>query len=46
MSTETTPPAELSPVKRALLEMYEREVEAASTGNNAHVAMKHPVAAA
>jgi glutamate synthase (NADPH/NADH) large chain/glutamate synthase (ferredoxin) len=32
--------------KRALLEMYEREVEAASTGNNAHVAMKHPVAAA
>jgi glutamate synthase (NADPH) large chain len=32
--------------KRALAEMYEREVEAASTGNNAHVAMKHPVAAA
>jgi glutamate synthase (NADPH/NADH) large chain/glutamate synthase (ferredoxin) len=32
--------------KRALLEMYEREVEAARTGNNAHVAMKHPVAAA
>ena len=33
--------------KRALVEMYEREVEAASTGNNAHVAMKHeqPVAA-
>ncbi|MBG9389706.1 glutamate synthase-related protein [Caenimonas aquaedulcis] len=26
--------------KRALAEMYEREVEAASTGNNAHVAMK------
>ena len=33
--------------KRALAEMHEREVEAASTGNNAHVAMKHePVAAA
>ncbi|AMO25449.1 glutamate synthase-related protein [Ramlibacter tataouinensis] len=32
--------------KRALLEMYEREVEAASTGNNAHVAMKHETAAA
>lgn len=32
--------------KRALAEMYEREVELASTGNNAHVAMKHPVAAA
>ncbi|HET6828050.1 MAG TPA: glutamate synthase-related protein, partial [Ramlibacter sp.] len=33
--------------KRALAEMYEREVELASTGNNAHVAMKHeqPVAA-
>ena len=27
--------------KRALAEMYEREVELASTGNNAHVAMKH-----
>jgi glutamate synthase (NADPH/NADH) large chain/glutamate synthase (ferredoxin) len=26
--------------KRALAEMYEREVELASTGNNAHVAMK------
>ena len=26
--------------KRALAEMYEREVEAASSGNNAHVAMK------
>lgn len=32
--------------KRALLEMYEREVEAASTGNNAHVAMKHDSVAA
>ncbi len=32
--------------KRALLEMYEREVEAASTGNNAHVAMKHDTVAA
>jgi glutamate synthase (NADPH) large chain len=32
--------------KRALIEMYEREVEAASTGNNAHVAMKHETAAA
>ena len=32
--------------KRALAEMYEREVEAASSGNNAHVAMKHTVAAA
>jgi glutamate synthase (NADPH/NADH) large chain/glutamate synthase (ferredoxin) len=31
--------------KRALAEMYEREVEQASTGNNAHVAMKHSVAA-
>ncbi|MGZ5269122.1 MAG: GltB/FmdC/FwdC-like GXGXG domain-containing protein, partial [Ramlibacter sp.] len=33
--------------KRALAEMYEREVEAASAGTNAHVAMKHdaPVAA-
>ncbi|MBA2962570.1 MULTISPECIES: glutamate synthase-related protein [Ramlibacter] len=32
--------------KRALAEMHEREVEEASTGNNAHVAMKHePVAA-
>jgi glutamate synthase (NADPH/NADH) large chain/glutamate synthase (ferredoxin) len=27
--------------KRALAEMYEREVELASTGNNAHVAMRH-----
>jgi len=27
--------------KRALSEMYEREVEAASTGNNAHVALPH-----
>jgi glutamate synthase (NADPH/NADH) large chain len=27
--------------KRALSEMYEREVEAASTGNNAHVALQH-----
>ncbi len=32
--------------KRALAEMYEREVEAASTGNNAHVAMKHDSVAA
>ncbi|WP_374667383.1 glutamate synthase-related protein [Ramlibacter sp.] len=32
--------------KRALGEMYEREVELASTGNNAHVAMKHETAAA
>jgi glutamate synthase (NADPH) large chain len=32
--------------KRALAEMYEREVEAASAGSNAQVAMKHPVAAA
>jgi glutamate synthase (NADPH) large chain len=32
--------------KRALAEMYEREVESASSGNNAHVAMKHTVAAA
>ncbi|HEX9721208.1 MAG TPA: glutamate synthase-related protein, partial [Ramlibacter sp.] len=32
--------------KRALAEMYEREVEAASTGNNAHVAMKHESVAA
>ncbi len=32
--------------KRALAEMYEREVEAASTGNNAHVAMKHDAVAA
>jgi glutamate synthase (NADPH) large chain len=32
--------------KRALLEMYEREVESASTGNNAHVALKHETAAA
>ncbi|MBE7940010.1 MULTISPECIES: glutamate synthase-related protein [Ramlibacter] len=33
--------------KRALAEMYEREVEEASAGTNAHVAMKHdaPVAA-
>ncbi|HSV47404.1 MAG TPA: glutamate synthase-related protein [Ramlibacter sp.] len=31
--------------KRALAEMYDREVEQASTGNNAHVAMKHSVAA-
>jgi glutamate synthase (NADPH/NADH) large chain len=32
--------------KRALAEMYEREVELASTGNNAHVAMIHePVTA-
>jgi glutamate synthase (NADPH/NADH) large chain len=27
--------------KRALSEIYEREVEAASTGNNAHVALQH-----
>jgi glutamate synthase (NADPH/NADH) large chain/glutamate synthase (ferredoxin) len=32
--------------KRALVEMYEREVEAASTGNNAHVAMQHDSVAA
>ena len=32
--------------KRALAEMYEREVEAASTSNNAHVAMKHDSVAA
>jgi glutamate synthase (NADPH) large chain len=32
--------------KRALAEMYEREVEAASSGNNAHVAMKHDTVAA
>ena len=32
--------------KRALAEMYEREVEAASSGNNAHVAMKHDSVAA
>ena len=32
--------------KRALAEMHEREVEAASTGNNAHVAMKHDSVAA
>ncbi|MBC7604143.1 MAG: hypothetical protein H7255_15980, partial [Ramlibacter sp.] len=32
--------------KRALAEMHDREVEAASTGNNAQVAIKHPVAAA
>ena len=32
--------------KRALAEMYEREVESASTGNNAHVAMKHDTVAA
>jgi len=32
--------------KRALAEMYEREVEAASAGSNAQVGMKHPVAAA
>jgi glutamate synthase (NADPH) large chain len=32
--------------KRALAEMYEREVEAASTGNNAHVAMKRDTVAA
>jgi glutamate synthase (NADPH) large chain len=32
--------------KRALAEMYEREVESASSGNNAHVAMKHDTVAA
>ena len=32
--------------KRALAEMYEREVEAASTGNNAHVALQHDSVAA
>ena len=32
--------------KRALVEMYEREVEAASTGNNAQVSMKHDSVAA
>ncbi len=32
--------------KRALAEMYEREVEAASAGTNAHVAMKHEAVAA
>ena len=32
--------------KRALAEMYEREVEAASAGNNAQVAMKHDSVAA
>ncbi len=32
--------------KRALAEMYEREVEVASTGNNAHVAMKPDTVAA
>jgi glutamate synthase (NADPH) large chain len=32
--------------KRALAEMYEREVEAASSGNNAQVAMKHDTVAA
>ena len=32
--------------KRALAELYEREVEAASTGNNAHVALKHDSIAA
>ena len=32
--------------KRALAEMYEREVEAASTGNNAHVALQHDGVAA
>ncbi len=32
--------------KRALAEMYEREVEVASTGNNAHVAMQHDSVAA
>ncbi|NPC55853.1 glutamate synthase-related protein [Caenimonas soli] len=32
--------------KRALAEMYDREVEAASSGNNAHVAMKHDSVAA
>ena len=32
--------------KRALAEMYEREVELASTGNNAHVAMKPETAPA
>jgi glutamate synthase (NADPH/NADH) large chain/glutamate synthase (ferredoxin) len=30
--------------KRALAEMYEREVETASAGTNAHVAMKHEAA--
>jgi glutamate synthase (NADPH/NADH) large chain len=32
--------------KRALIEMYEREVEAASAGSNAAVAMKHDTVAA
>ena len=32
--------------KRALAEMYEREVEAASAGTNAHLAMKHGTTAA
>ncbi|MBA3771159.1 MAG: glutamate synthase subunit alpha [Ramlibacter sp.] len=32
--------------KRALTEMYERDLEAASSGNNAHVAMKHDSVAA
>jgi glutamate synthase (NADPH) large chain len=32
--------------KRALAEMYEREIEDASSGNNAHVAMKHDRVAA
>jgi glutamate synthase (NADPH/NADH) large chain/glutamate synthase (ferredoxin) len=32
--------------KRALIEMYEREVEAASAGSNAAVAMKHETVAA
>ena len=32
--------------KRALAEMYEREVEEASTGNNAHVALAHDSVAA
>ena len=32
--------------KRALAEMYEREVEAASAGSNAQVAMKHDSVAA
>ena len=32
--------------KRALAEMYEREIEEASTGNNAHVALAHDSVAA
>jgi len=32
--------------KRALIEMYDREVEAASAGANASVAMKHETVAA